>query len=246
EPLAGFIFLSTLFLYGLHRIVGLQKVQAFTDHGRYRVIQHFRGHIWVYSTVGAVGAAVLFFYLQRQTQWTLIVPALLSVAYVLPLFGQERRLRDFHWVKIFLIALVWSAVTVLLPGVEHFYWLSVPLWLLFLERCFFIFAITIPFDIRDLKVDAYTVVKTLPGHLGIRRSKRLAYASLLLMVGMAAVSLWLDFYTWKVFAALSLSALISGVLVAFCDQVEHDYYFTGLMDGMMLLQASLVGLTAFL
>ena len=210
------------------------------------MIQYYRLHIWVYAVLGAVGCGVLFFFLKPKTQLFLVIPALLSVAYVLPLFGRKRRLRDFHWIKIFLIAIVWGVVTVILPALEDFYLKSLPVWLMFLERCLFVFAITIPFDIRDLKIDAHTDVKTLPAHFGVRRSKTLAYIALLLVLILVFCSYWLGFYSVAVLVLLTISAISSGILIEYSDRAQHDYYFTGLVDGTMLIQPLLVGLSSVL
>ena len=51
NSLSWFIFASTLFLYALHRIVGLVKVQSFTNKGRYKVISTFKNHIIIYAFI---------------------------------------------------------------------------------------------------------------------------------------------------------------------------------------------------
>lgn len=240
EPVLLLIFFATLFLYGLHRIIGLQRVQRFTDRGRYLIIQLYRRHIWMYAGVGGLLAVGVFFCLRWQTQALLVLPAILSLGYVLPIFGKQRRLRDFHFIKIFLIALVWSGVTVVLPGLELFYWKSTPLFILLLERCCFILAITLPFDIRDLQVDAHTHVRTLPAVLGIRGSQWLGLLALLLMLGLGAFNWWLSVYSTAMWLALALSALLAGCGLWLAPKVQNDYFFTGLVDGLMVIQCLLI------
>ena len=109
-----------------------------------------------------------------------------------------------------------------------------------LERAFFIFAISLPFDIRDLEVDAYNQVKTLPAQLGRRRTKALALACLLAMAALAGVNYHIDVYSSGTFSALLLSGLAAFALICFADKVKHDYYFSGLIDGVMVLQLGLV------
>jgi 4-hydroxybenzoate polyprenyltransferase len=236
-PFLVFLFFGTLFLYAIHRIVGLEKVKVFTEKGRYRVIYQFRGHIWVYAFIGLAVASWLFlFRFSLELQLLLLAPGLLSLAYVLPLFGKKRRLRDFHLLKIFLIALVWAWLTVLLPARE----LNVPytpqLWWMLIERMLFIFAITVPFDIRDLSVDAHNQVRTLPAVLGIQASKRLSYLVIGLFCGVAAVEYGIGFYSFAALAGLILSAGFAVLYTALSDRIHHDYFFTALVDGAMILQ----------
>ena len=124
SPLVGLIFCATLVIYALHRIVGISKVTDLLDIERFHVIRTYQSHILLYAIIATAIGSIFFFYLNTQVQITLILPALLSVAYVLPFIGKkrEKRLRDIHFIKIFLIAIVWAYVTVLLPAVELGLW----------------------------------------------------------------------------------------------------------------------------
>ncbi|MCB0567491.1 MAG: UbiA family prenyltransferase [Phaeodactylibacter sp.] len=239
-PLLGFIFFATLFLYAVHRIVGLEKAQPFLKKGRFFVISRFRSHITFYAIAAGLGAAVFFLQLSFRLQLAAVAPSLIALGYVLPFLSGRRRLRDLSYVKIFLIAIAWSWITVLLPALELGMGWSIPMLIMLLERAFFIFAITLPFDIRDLEVDAYNQVKTLPAQLGYRRTKALALACLLIMTALAGLNYHIDVYGAGVFSALLLSALIAFALIYFADKVKHDYYFSGLIDGAMVLQFVLV------
>lgn len=239
-PYAGFVFFATLFLYAVHRLVGLSRVQPFRSTGRYRVIARFRRPIALCALLAAGAGSWYYFKLPFATQWQLLFPCLLSLAYVLPVFEGKRRLRDLHYLKIFLIAIAWAWITVLLPAANRAWALNVPALLMALERAFFIFSITLPFDIRDLEVDAHTGVRTLPGRLGPFRTRLLAAAALASMLLCSWLNYRLDVYQGSTLAALCGSAVLSYALIHFADRVEHDYYFSGALDGMMLLQFLMV------
>lgn len=239
-PLSGLALFATLFLYAIHRIVGMSKVKAFEDQGRYKVIRTFRTHIIFYAILSLIGSIYYFFRLSWLVQAMIVVPAIISLGYVVPFLAQRKRLRDLNFVKIFLVAITWAWVTVLLPAVEYHLYLHIPSFLIFLERGMFVFAITIPFDIRDLTIDQHNAVKTLPAYLGINNSKKLAIACLAIMLVLVYLNYCLTVYTtWQV-AGFILSALISAWLIMQSDRMMHDYYFTGLMDGMMILQFLLI------
>ena len=106
SPIVGMTFFSTLFLYAIHRIVGLFKVQEFTDKGRYKVIAKFKSHIIIYAILAGMGSAYYFFKADLNVQMALIIPGLISLAYVLPFLNGKKRLRDLGTIKIFLIAIV--------------------------------------------------------------------------------------------------------------------------------------------
>lgn len=239
-PFVLFVFFGTLFLYAIHRIIGLNKVQPFQDHGRYFVIASFKNHIIFYAIVSAIGGFILFWYLPFRWNWMVFLPAILSLAYVLPLLGEKRRLRDFAFIKIFLIAVVWSWVTVVLAAKEEGIPMTTALVYQFAERAFFLFAITLPFDIRDLEIDRFTDVKTIPSILGIQKTQLLAGVSFAFVLLFAWLNVLISTYSWWNFLALAISVLSSFFIVYFAPKVKHDYYFTGLIDGTMLIQFLLV------
>lgn len=242
SPLCLFVFFGALFLYAIHRIVGLARVRPFQGRGRFLIIARFRRHILLYAL--AAGAAAFWFYIQLPGDLRLkaLWPCLLSAGYVLPILFGRKRLRDLSYLKIFLVAAVWSWLTVYLPAAEVHLDFNIPVYLMSLERFCFIFAITLPFDIRDLKVDAYTKVKTIPGRFGPRPAIWLAGFLLICMLLFAALNWRLDAYDGPVMAALTLSALSSFVLIYFSKRARSDYYFTGVLDGTMFVQFLLVWL----
>jgi len=246
-PLIGLIFFSTLFLYALHRIVGISKVHKFIeDVERYAVIAKFRHHIIVYAVIAAVGGLYCFWYVSWSIWWALIIPVFISLGYVLPFLSGKKRLRDFNHIKIYLVAIVWAWITVTLVAIDYNQALSMSGILLFLERSFFIFAITIPFDIRDLKVDTHSAVKTIPASIGIAKSKQLILGLISMVIILGIVNFYLGTYNLPQLIALITSTLIAYALGHYSDTNSHDYWFTGLLDGTMILQFLLIWGVGFL
>ncbi|MEL6657136.1 MAG: UbiA family prenyltransferase [Bacteroidota bacterium] len=241
SALDGFVAAGTLVIYALHRLVAMRMKKAPIYAGRFQIMNTFQLHIMMYMLVAGLLGAWFFWQLPLQTQLVLLMPSLLALAYVLPLF-RGRRLRDFPYLKIFLIALCWAWITVVGPVM---YWggaIDQTLGLIFIERAFFVFAITIPFDIRDLILDLEGEVSTIPGQLGIEQAKRIAYAALGIAFLCVLLNLWTTQYAGLTTAALVLSLLVSGLLIRYSHPHRHDYYFTGALDGTMVLQALMVWL----
>jgi len=247
-PFVGLVGFSTLMIYAIHRYIGLKKVRIFTDTGRYSIIEKFKNHILFYAAIGGIGAAICFFYLSFKMQVALVLPGLISLGYVIPILGGKKRLRDLNHLKIYLIAVVWAWITVILPildagklGIENTTTL-----LLFLERMLFVFAITLPFDIRDLKVDGHTGVETIPSQIGIEKTKKLASIVLFIVLALAAINFLLDNYSMSIFIAIAISCATTNLLIQKCDSVRNDYYFTGLIDGTMIFQFILIFVSTFI
>ncbi|MCB0608095.1 MAG: hypothetical protein H6562_06410 [Lewinellaceae bacterium] len=245
SPVAAFVFFGTLSLYGLHRIIGLNKVQAFKNKGRFAVISRFTSHILFYAGVSAVAAAWYWFKIPVRIWPWLLFPGLLGGGYVIPIF-KGKRLRDFNDIKIFLIAVVWTAFTVLAPAVELHRHLEAGIWLMALERFLFIFAITLPFDLRDLPVDTLTGVRTLPRLLGRRRTVWVSAGCLILAFSLAAVNFGRGLYAGDVLIGTGVTTVVTIGLVAGSRPERHDYYYSGLMDGMMIFQFLAVWITTLM
>ena len=182
--------------------------------------------------------AICFFQLQFYTQLALLLPAALSLAYVLPFIGQsKKRLRDLNFIKIALIALVWAYVTVLLPLIEWEVALRFEHLLIYSERCLFIFAITLPFDIRDWAIDKKQGVLTIPAIIGVFKTKILGTATLLGWLILSAL-----LYPIPILGSFICSALLSVALLWGSHSKRSDFYYTGLVDGTILFQYILVQL----
>ncbi|HMQ49411.1 MAG TPA: UbiA family prenyltransferase [Saprospiraceae bacterium] len=237
QPLLPFVFSATLFLYAAHRLIGLFTFRFKVNNSRIQVIKAFKHHILIYALFSGLAAFVSFLFLKRETQWAVLIPALVSLAYIMPIFGDGKRLRDFSFIKIFLIAIAWPWITVVLPALEVGEENYLVLGLMFAERSLFIFAITLPFDIRDIATDQFNAVKTIPQQIGIHATKHMAF---LLLVGAAifvAINCYLGTYSAANGIALYLSYLLTARLIHQADDKKNDYYYSGLMDGTILLQS---------
>lgn len=105
--------------------------------------------------------------------------ALLTLGYVIPMLPQAKSLRNMAGLKIFVVALVWSAAAV---GIHLWHYGLIPRaddYLLFAQIFLTVFALTIPFEIRDLTIDQERL-KTLPQMLGVQRSQYLGIAAVIL------------------------------------------------------------------
>lgn len=240
DNVSWFVFFATFLLYALHRIVGILRLKDFLEIERFAVISRFRHHIIIYAVLASIGALYFFFQLIWQVQLALFIPAFLSLGYVLPFFGKKRRLRDFDQIKIYLIVGVWAFVTVILTFIDSGRALNFEIIFMILERGIFIFAITLPFDIRDLHVDQHGKVKTIPAVIGIDKTKQLSYATLALALVLAIINYYSGFYDLKIGIGLAISYLISAWLISFSTTERHDYFYSGLLDGTMILQFLIV------
>ncbi len=224
-----YIFFSTLLLYALHRAVGIHKTSEVEQKKRFKIIERFRIHIFIYAGIGFIGALYCFYFLENWIRYQLIIPGIVSLLYALPVLG-GKRLRDLPYIKIFLIALVWSWIVFAIPYLS-FYKIDAQFYLLFLERALFIFLITVPFDIRDIETDKMANVNTIVNRYGTAFAKILAYSCVCIC---ALILLFGSFKNLIVIPEIT-TLFLSTILVIKSSAEKPDYYYTGFVDGLMMV-----------
>lgn len=238
---ASFVFCATVFIYCAHRTIGIQRMPDWLNEGRFAIIKEYKSHIQIYALLGLLGCAVLFFFLPFRVMVLLVLPSLFSVAYVLPIFKNKFRLRDFNYIKIFLIALVWAYITATIPMCFESSNLEIlTIIMISLERAVFVFAITIPFDIRDYEIDEESNVTTLAHKLGKEGAKKLSivmiFAALLIDFTLRSNGFILDthYFALLCFYVILIFIIIYGV------KYKSDYLYSGILDGTMILSPLMV------
>lgn len=234
----GFVFFSTLIIYNMNMISGLKALcEKGTESDRHHWCINNETTLKAFTVIGIVGASICFVNLSVDS-WLVLVPFVLAaVLYVVPLIGKRgsgTRLREFGLNKIFTIAIVWAAVTVVLPmvnaqGVSVLS--SQSFWLNFLARAIFIFAITLPFDIRDITNDKKINVRTIPMVFGIGKTIRM---SMVLLAIYGSVSLYA---ADSIFLGMGhlMAALITAGLVMLTNPTRSDMFFSFTLEGAMVM-----------
>jgi len=90
-------------------------------------------------------------------------------------------LRELPYIKIFMISITWAIVTLIIPLVYANVSIDFKVYIEFFIRVSFVMAITLPFDIRDVKSDSVKM-KTIPQILGVSNTKVLSYILIILNV----------------------------------------------------------------
>lgn len=238
HPLVGLVACATLFVYSLDRAAGVAPEDRIAMSSRLRWLENHQHVARVMGVLGACGMGGFSLLLPPHLLLPLIPLGLISVAYgvpALPWRGRWIRLKDIPGLKIFLISVVWATATVTLPLMSvGEAWMSPHAWGLFARRALFIFAITLPFDVRDAERDAGAHVRTLPHILGNASTRTLAW-------GLMVCCLLLDVFN----AATTAHLLGSACAVAWTcallfpmTRPRHDMYYACGLDGTMLVHTA--------
>jgi 4-hydroxybenzoate polyprenyltransferase len=243
HPYLFIIFFATLFEYNLHRLITILSNKEALNSEKHRWVRENLKSFYVLVSLSVAGFAVVAMFAKKEVLMTFAPIAFLTIFYSIPVFGHKKnlfRLREIPFLKIFLIAAVWSASTIFLPIVqsENSFGMA-HVSAILIERFLFILAITIPFDIRDLEADRHEGLKTIPIALNAKRSMVLSYL-LLLSFFVISVIHYQFRNDWYITGAIGISALSTYTFLKFPYFRNMTYYHYGILDGTMLLQGMLM------
>ncbi len=172
------VFFSVIGIYNFHRLYKFKNNQL-TESLK----------IWVELNLLAVQLLCFFGLLLSSCLFLLLLNfdlqhlVLLSACLLISLIYIILKWREFPFLKAFLVALVWTIVLVILPNL-----MQVKLEIGNLTSMLFFYALTIPSDARDIKMD-HKKMKTLPQLIGKKWSYRIAILLLNLFVLLQSFSI---------------------------------------------------------
>lgn len=245
-PAVVMVFCCTLFEYTLHRIMSVKKAHKFFELRSAEIWAVNKIKV-LYAILAISGAGIVasFFFLSSLQRLFFCIAGVITIAYTLPVVvfrGNGVRLRDLPFLKIFLVSAVWASVTVLpFAGLEQNSFVSqAEVWLYFIQRTLFIFAITIPFDIRDSSLDEKAGIITLPILYGAQKASRLSYLCVLFFIGVQLLFIFLHKKINSTDLAMLLSGVITCIFLASEKIKKARYYYYGVLDGSIILQFLLI------
>jgi len=176
---------------------------------KYQYTKYFYKILLLNIITGIISAALIIFNHNeiRLVKWFVIV--VLGLLY--NSFFLETYIRKIPLLKVFYVGLVWALVNC---------WLTLPTFNfpIFFISFFFVTALVLPFDIRDMKSDT---VQTFPKLIGIQNTKYLAYVFIFVACILAIFHLKIQFAV-----SFFLASLFTYILVYFSENSNRDSYFS--------------------
>ena len=233
------VFCFTFFTYNIQRFIKFKKKLSNSNiiGNRLKWIAAQKNNLTILSVIAGIIGLGCTYYIHLKSFIILIPMGILSFFYVIPIipfYKKSPTLREIPYLKIFVIAFVWSLIIVLLPLIDSnsgstFNWNEILLALL--QNFCFVIAITLPFDIRDIDYDNSSKLKTIPRYLGVTKTIILAE---FLLIG-AIVFLYNSNVAAKHFYGLLIGYIITMIVIAFSKKERSELFFAGLIEGLILV-----------
>ena len=183
-----FIFSGTLFAYNF-----VKYNSSF--------INKFKGSkpalkgVLILSCLSLVSSGCFFIFLNSQEKVVAIISSFLLCLYIMPLYQKKINLRNIEGLKIHIVALCWTLISLILPFVNSFDVLSLSTWIFIVQRYLWIILAILPFEIFDSQTDSREL-GTIPQSLGISKTKLLGVLLGLIIVLLSffsSSSFWFEY-----------------------------------------------------
>lgn len=229
EHLLYFAFFGTIACYNFVKY-GVEAEKYVMMANRYHAYILFASFI-------AMGMALYHGYFLTVEVWIGIVVLIgLTALYALPVLPKAKNFRSLGGFKIFIVALVWSGVTVLLPAITADLIISWDVSIALVQRFLLVLVLMIPFEIRDLKYDA-PELRTLPQRYGVGKTKIIG---VLLVAVFFSITFLKDEITFWEGMARAILFLILGISLWVTKRDQPKYFASFCVEGIPIFWWGLV------
>jgi general stress protein CsbA len=235
ENVLYFIFYASITGYNFVKYFGVAKFH-------HRSLANWLKTIQIFSFFCFLLMCYYAWQLNQSTLLCIAVFGLITFFYAIPFLpkhffvDQQQNLRSVSGLKIYLIALVWSGVTVFLPLINNGYPINWDVIITAIQRFIFVIVLMLPFEIRDLAFDSLKL-STVPQKIGVLATKLLGMVLLTVMFFMEflkdeTATLWI--------VVLAVVAVVTGWFVL-CSKTERNKYYTAFwVEGVPILWLALL------
>jgi len=172
------------------------------------------------SFAAFIGTVFCFFHLQRTTQIVSAIFLAITALYTLPFFPNHKNARSWAGLKIYIVALCWVGVTFILPVLNAGIPMETDFFIICIKRFILIVVLLFVFEIIDLAWDD-PHLKTVPQQIGIKRTKQLGVALLLVFL---ILELFQMDESWPRFFINSGLIAITSFFLIFANERRSKYY----------------------
>jgi hypothetical protein len=234
-----FVYAATFFLYNIHKYISIWLRPELLDTQRFAQFKRFDIPLSILTYMAAMLSFDTYMTLGMDVKKVVFYYAFGASLYVIP-YIKGKRIRDIYFIKNIWIGGIWACMVVALPAIAlgRDWWATDTV--LMLEKFFFVFALSITFDIRDIEIDRQKSIKTIPLSMGVEKAKRIAYIALIGSFLMAFVLFYFKNYNLETLLKMLISLLIAAFFIKKTDETRNDYFYYFGIDGLMILQTGIV------
>lgn len=225
-----FIFFASISGYNFIKYFGLAKFY-------HRSLATWLKQIQLFSILCFLALGYFAFLLEFRTLVYLGIFGVITFLYAMPFLPKKLfqdiglKLRTISGLKIYVIAFVWAGITVIVPLINEGYPFNADVIFTFSQRFIYIIAATLPFEIRDMRLDSLSL-STIPQKIGLKLTKSIG--AILMILFFLMEFLKEETSNSEVFKLLII-AILTTLLVVFSKIEQSKYYSSFWVEGLPIL-----------
>ncbi|MEL7269262.1 MAG: hypothetical protein AAGL34_06805 [Bacteroidota bacterium] len=175
---------NLFFFQILATVVGYSFIKYGVEAEKYWLVsKKYYRYIRFFSVLCFLGSIFFLVQLKPAVWYGVAVLSFLTLLYAIPFLGRFKNLRNVGGFKIFMVSLIWSGFTVMLPVLEANLSFDWDIGVVAIQRFVMVFVLILPFDVRDMEKDTPSL-QTIPQRLGVQKTIWLGIALSLLVMAM--------------------------------------------------------------
>ncbi len=212
--LTGFVFTAAISGYSFVKYAGIAKWY-------HRRLASSLKSIQVFSLFTFFTMVFFFWHLPVSVQVIAVISGLLTLLYAVPLKRKWKNFRSIPGMKLVIIALVLVLTTVLMPTFYRETHIDSTVLLLCLLRFLWVIVLILPFEIRDMRVDAISL-GTIPQQLGVFKTK---IVGSILLGSLAYAEMYFNILFHNSLWVLLTMVLVTSLALWYSNE-KRSFYFT--------------------
>ena len=217
NSVACFAFFGTLVGYNFVKFDALARANKNKMRRQLKAITAF-------SLASLLLVIFYFFKLQYTTKISATLFLILTILYTLPFFPNTKNARNWAGLKIYIVAICWVGVTVMLPILNSEISSQNFFYIIALQRFLLIFTLILIFEIIDLKTDD-PHLKTVPQQIGVKNTKLLGCV---LLIGFCGLGFFNSNFSFQFMGFQLLMNFVIAIVIAiflyFSNENRSKYY----------------------
>lgn len=231
---AVFAFCGTMFSYNFMKYESVIRYKK-PINNRLKVI-------FGLTAAAFLGACISFLFLERVTQITAVVFFGLTALYTVPFFPNTKNLRNWSGIKIYIVALCWAGITIVLPLMDANVPITSDAYLKFGQRFILVIVLILIFEIIDLSEDD-PFLKTVPQQIGVKKTK---WLNLCLLVPLFFLEFFKSTVDPRQLVANFCLAITAALFTIYAHPHRNKYYTLFWVESIPIFWLGLVILVNYL
>ena len=230
ENVLYFVFYATITGYNFVKYFGVAKFHHRSLASWLKVIQ-------IFSLFSFVLMCYYGLMLPTKILVYIAIFGVITFFYAIPILpkrifiDKHHNLRSIGGLKVYVIATVWSGVTVFLPVISHDLPISADVLITGVQRYIFVLLLMLPFEIRDLIFDNLKL-STIPQKIGVNQTK-------IIGVALALFIFLIEFFKDEIYrieiSVLLVVLIITVLFLLYSKKAQNKYYASFWVEGLPIL-----------